>query len=182
MAQGKGGVYGSFVMVRMKRGNSMQYPLDAAKTKTSKATVTGEGIGKSTKCPVTKMKEPVAKFFGLEIIIPKDMILLATKPVTTKINGKEQTINKLVSMGSTGASRSITIVFKALQTIGGKQVASVKMPMPSSHRFSDMLQELMEGTKANLIAQVISPEGKAMTFGTSYSSSKKKKANNASTK
>jgi DNA-binding protein YbaB len=181
MAQGKGGVYGSFVMVRLKQGNSMQYPMDEAKKKTSKATVTSATGGKSTKCPVTKMKEPVAKYFGFEIIIPKDMVLLATKEVTTKINGKEQKINKLVSMGSTGASRSITVVFKALQTIGGKQVASVKIPMPSSHTFGNMVQELMEGTKSNSIAQIISPAGKAMTFGTSYSSTKKKRANNAAT-
>jgi hypothetical protein len=182
MAQGKGGVYGSFVMVRLAQGNSKQYPMDADKTKNSKAAVGGADKGTSTKCPVTKMKEPVAKHFGFEIMTPKSMVLLSTKPVTTKINGKVETVNKLVSMGSTGASRSITVVFKALTNIGGKEVASVKIPMPSSHTFGDMVKEIMEGARSNSIAQIISPAGKAMTFGTSYSSTKKKKANKATTK
>jgi hypothetical protein len=173
MAQGKGGVYGSFVMVRLKKGNSTRYANDPAKAKVSKAKLTGEGIGTSDKCPIVYIKDPIAKFFGFEIINPMDMVRLMTKEITTTINGKPATVNKLVSMGATGASRSVTVKFKSLQNIGGKQVASVKVAMPSSHRYSDMLQELMAGPKSNLIAQVVSPEGKAMSFGAAYNAKKK---------
>jgi hypothetical protein len=180
MAEGKGGVYGSFVMVRLKKGNSKRYANDPAKAKTSKAKVTGEGYGNSDKCPIVYIKDPIAKFFGFEIINPMDMVRLMTKEVETTINGKTEKINKLVSMGATGASRSVTVRFKKLENIGGKKVASVNIAMPSSHRYSDMLQELMIGPKANLIAQVVSPAGKAMTFQAAYSP--KKAANRAAAK
>jgi hypothetical protein len=175
MAEGKGGVYGSFVMVRLKKGNSQRFPSDPAKAKPHKAKQTGEGLGKSDKCPIVYIKDPIAKFFGFEIINPMDMVQLMTQEVTTKINGKEEKIKKLVSMGATGASRSITVRFTALQTIAGKKVASVKIAMPSSHRFSDMLQEIMIGGRSNIIAQVISPEGKAITFKAAYNAKKKGK-------
>jgi hypothetical protein len=173
MAEGKGGVYGSFVMVRLKKGNSKRYANDPAKAKVSAAKLTGQGIGDSDKCPIVYIKDPIAKFFGFEIINPMDMVQLMTKEVTTKINGKEEKIKKLVSMGATGASRSVTVRFTALQTIAGKKVASVKVAMPSSHRFSDMLQELMVGPRAGVIAQIVSPEGKAMTFKAAYNPKKK---------
>jgi len=176
MAERKGGVFGSFVMVRLKKGNSKQYPLVPDTAKISAAKQSGAGLGSSEKCPIVYIKEPVAKFFGFEIINPMDMVQLMTKEVTTKINGVEAKTRKLVSMGATGASRSIRVRFTALQTIGGKQVAEVSVPMPSSHTFGDMLQEIMIGGKSNIIAQVVSPAGKAMTFKAAYNAKKKGKA------
>ena len=170
--EGKGGVFGSFVMVRLKKGNSKRFANDPTKAKVSGAKQTGAGLGASDKCPIVYIKDPVAKFFGFEIVNPMDMVMLMTKDVTTTINGKPETIKKLVSMGATGASRSITVKFTALQNIGGKKVASVKIAMPSSHRYSDMLQELMIGPKAGVIAQVVSPQGKAMGFKAAFSRTK----------
>jgi hypothetical protein len=173
MAQGKGGVYGSFVMVRLAKGNSKQYPMEGKTEKTGKGTVSGVDKGNSTRCPITKMKDPIAKFFGFEIIQPMDMVRLATQTVETTINGKKQTVSKLTKMGTTGASRSITVKFTALQTIGGKQVASVKVAMPSSHTFKDMVTELMSGSQTGVIAQIVSPSGSTMSFKAAYSSKKK---------
>ena len=170
--EGKGGVFGSFVMVRLKKGNSQRFANDPTKAKVSGAKVTGTGFGASDKCPIVYIKEPIAKFFNFEIIKPMDMVQLMTKEIDTKINGQPQKIKKLVSMGATGASRSITVKFTALQNIGGKKVASVKIAMPSSHRYSDMLQEIMIGDRSNVIAQIVSPQGKAMTFKAAFNRTK----------
>ena len=67
-----------------------------------------------------------------------------------------------------GASRSVTIKFKKLEKIGGKDVASVKMAMPSSHTFGDMVTMLTSRTNASVIAAIVSPSGRTMTFQSAY--------------
>jgi hypothetical protein len=162
----KGGVYGSFVMVKFTKGTSKEYPLKTEGT-------AGAKKGESRKSPVAWVKEPIAKYFGLTEITPADMIKLSTKTVKTKINGKDETITTMVSMGSTGAGRSVTIKFTKLVSIGGKSVASVKIAMPTSHTFSNMVQEIMESKAAGDIAAIVSPEGRSMTFKTPYNPKQK---------
>jgi hypothetical protein len=159
---GKGGVYGSFVMVELKKGTSKEFPLNAATGNATTAT-------KYKKSPVVYVKEPIAKYFGWAEVTQADMTRIMVKPVKTKINGKEETITKLVRSGATGASRSVTVKFTKLVKIGGKSVASIKIAMPTSHTFANMVQEIMEskqGTEA--IAAIVSPEGKSMVYKTPY--------------
>ncbi len=158
---GKGGVYGSFVMVNFTKGTSKRFMEDGK----VKPVIAGTG---SSKPSVAWVKEPIAVFFGFTQITAADMLKKASRQVKTKINGKEQTITTQVSMGATGASRSVTVKFTKLVTIGGKQVASVKIAMPSSHTFSNMVQEIMESKNAGDIAAIVSPEGQSMTFKTPY--------------
>jgi hypothetical protein len=158
---GKGGVYGSFVMINFTKGTSKRFDPEGKEKKA----IAGTG---SSKPSVAWVKEPVAKYFGLTEITPADMLKKASRDVKTKINGKDQTVKTMVSMGATGASRSVTVRFTKLVTIGGKQVASVKVAMPSSHTFSNMVQELMESKNSGDIAAIVSPEGKSMTFKTPY--------------
>jgi hypothetical protein len=158
---GKGGVHGSFVMVKFTKGTSKEYPMKTEGT-------TKAAAGASKKSPVAYVKEPIAKYFGLTEITPADMIKLSTKSVKTMINGKAETITTMVSMGSTGAGRSITVKFTKLVSIGGKSVASVKIAMPTSHTFGNMVQEIMETKASGDIAAIVSPEGRSMTFKTPY--------------
>jgi hypothetical protein len=165
---GKGGVYGAFVMCQLKKGTSKRYKPDGTEMKPK------DGL-QSMKSPMVYIKDPIAKYFGFEIVLPDDLLKIRTKQVKTMINGKENKVNVMVSMGSTGASRSITVKFKKLTKIGGKEVASVKIAMPSSHTFGNMVQEIM--TKVSVvsnIAAIVSDEGKSMTFGTPYNASRKK--------
>jgi hypothetical protein len=161
MADGKGGVYGSFVMVDFKKGTSKRFDADGKE----KAHIPGTG---SSKPSVAWVKEPIAKYFGFTQITPADMLKKSARIVKTKINGKEQTITTQASMGATGASRSVTVKFTKLVTIGGKKVASIKIAMPSSHTFSNMVQEIMETKSSGDIAAIVSPEGQSMTFKTPY--------------
>ena len=164
----KGGVYGSFVMCHLKKGTSKRYKPDGTEIKPS-------GDLKSVKSPMVYIKDPIAKYFGFEVVLPDDLLKMRTKKVKTKINGKETTVDTMVSMGSTGASRSLTVRFKKLTNIGGKDVASVKIAIPSSHTFGNMVQEIM--TKTNVvgnIAAIVSDSGKSMTFGTAYNATRKK--------
>jgi hypothetical protein len=96
------------------------------------------------------------------------MLKKASREVKTKVNGKEATVKTMVSMGATGASRSVTVRFTKLVTIGGKSVASIKIAMPSSHTFSNMVQEIMESKTSGDVAAIVSPEGQSMTFKTPY--------------
>jgi hypothetical protein len=159
----KGGVYGSFVMIDFKKGTSKRFDKDGKE----KAHIAGTN---SHKPSVAWVKQPVAKYFGLTEITPADMLKKASRTVKTTVNGKAQTLTTMVSMGATGASRSITIKFTKLVTIGGKSVASVKMAMPSSHTFSNMVQEIMESKTSGDVAAIVSPDGKSMTFKTPYNS------------
>jgi hypothetical protein len=161
MADGKGGVYGSFVMVKFTKGTSKKFDKEGKE----KAHITGTTSAKS---PVAWVKEPIAKYFGLTEVTAADMLKLAARKVKNTIHGKEVELTTLVSMGATGASRSVTIKFTKLVTIGKKKVASVKMAMPSSHTFSNMVQEIMESKSSGDIAAIVSSDGKSMTFKTPY--------------
>jgi hypothetical protein len=166
---GKGGVFGAFVMVKFTKGTSQEYPLEGKKAKGATATPTA----KSKKSPMAYVKEPIAKYFGLTEVTPADMIKESTKKVQTTINGKPAEITTLVSMGATGASRSITVKFTKLVSIGGKNVASVKIAMPTSHTFGNMVQEIMETKASGNIAAIVSPEGRSMVFKSPYNPRKK---------
>jgi hypothetical protein len=177
MAQGKGGVYGGFVMVALKGGTSQRYSLKAKEGQ--KALPPAGGVsagGASSKSNLVMVKEPIAKFFGFEIAVPMDVVRSSLKDVATKINGNPVTRKVMVNQGATGAGRSLTIKFKKLEKIGGKEVASVKMAIPSSHTFGDMVQVLMTRTNASSIAAIVSPSGRTMTFQTAYNSKRKKVA------
>jgi hypothetical protein len=163
----KGGVLGSFVMIQFKKGTAKTF--EKVSEKGSEESKKGRTLS-----PVAYVKEPIAKFFGWAVITPADMLKMSTRTMKMTINGKTQDVTTNVSMGSTGASRSVTVRFKSLQNIGGKQVASVKIAMPTSHTFGNMVQEIMETNKSNTIAAIVSPEGKSMTFGTPYNPKRKK--------
>lgn len=165
MAQGKGGVYGGFVMVALKGGTSQRYKLDKGKTTAAAAAARKE---ESPKSNLVMIKEPVAKFFGIDIAVPMDVVRASLKDVSTTINGKPVTRKVMVNQGATGAGRSLTIKFKKLEKIGGKDVASVKMAIPSSHTFGDMVQFLMTRTNNSAIAALVSPSGRTMTFQSAY--------------
>lgn len=161
MAQGKGGVYGSFVMVKLEKGTSKRFLTDGKE----KEVIPGF---KSSKSHMVYIKEPIAKFFGFKEVTPADMLKSFSKQVKTKINGKAAEVTTLSSQGATGAGRSVTIKFTKLINLGGKDVASIKVAMPSSHTFGNMVQEIMESKSSGDIASIVSPEGKSMTFKTPY--------------
>jgi hypothetical protein len=163
MATSTGGVYGSFVMVKFTKGTSKRFDSEG-KEKTHISGTT------SAKSPIAWVKSPIAKYFGFTEITAADMLKLATKEVKTKVNGKDVTLKTMVSMGATGASRSVTVKFTKLVKIGGKSVASINIAMPSSHTFSNMVQEIMESKTSGDVAAIVSSDGKAMTFKTPYNS------------
>ena len=170
---GKGGTYGSFVMVKLSKGTSKEFPLEEKKVGNIPA-----AAGKSKKSPLVYIKGPIAKYFGWAEMPQADMLRTMVREITTKINGKEQKVTKMVPQGATGASRSVTVKFTKPTAIGGKSVNSIKVAMPSSHTFANMVQEIMEskqGTEA--IAAIVSPAGKSMTFKTPYNPKAKGKAN-----
>jgi hypothetical protein len=157
---GKGGVYGSYVLCEFKGGTSKEYPAKEGPK---------EKNAKNKKSPMVYIKGPVADFFGWESLTKKDMIKAMTRTVTTTINGKEQQVSKVVNMGTTGASRSVTVKFTKLEKINGKDVASVKLAMPTSYTFGDMIQKILESNKGTAnIAAIVSPDGSSKTFGTPY--------------
>jgi hypothetical protein len=164
---GKGGVYGSFVMIEFKKGKSKEFPMDAKDADANKAQ-------KYKKSPLAYVKAPVAKYFGWAEMTQADMLRIMTKKVKTKINGKDAEVEKMVPSGATGAGRSVTVKFTKLVKIGGKDVASINIAMPTSHTFANMVQEIMEskqGTEA--IAAIVSPDGNAITFKTPYNAKRK---------
>jgi hypothetical protein len=167
MAQGKGGVYGSFVMCHLKKGTSKKYDKTGAEIKPTAGST-------SPRSPMVYIKDAVAKYFGFEVVLPDDLLKMRTKEIETTINGKKVKVKTMVSMGATGASRSVTVKFKKLTRIGGKDVASVNIAMPSSHTFANIVQEIMTKNEVvSNIAQIISDDGKSMTFSAPYNSKKK---------
>ncbi len=165
---GKGGVYGSFVMVHLEKGTSQRYKQDGKRERPKDG-------AKSNKSPMVYIKEPIAKYFGFKIVDIQAMMLARSKVVKTKINGKDVAAKTLVSMGATGASRSVTVKFKKLTNIGGKDVASVKIAMPSSHTFGNMVEEItLKTAVVSNIAAIISPDGGSVILGTAYNPKRKK--------
>jgi hypothetical protein len=164
---GKGGVYGSYVLIKLTKGTSKKYPAGAGAANESAPAGTGKA-SVSKKSPLVYMKEPVAKFLGFPKISPADELALSRKTVKTTINGKDVTRKVLTKSGATGASRSVTIRFKRLEDIGGKKVASVKVAVPSSHSFGDMVDELINCPAAAKIAQIVSFSGRTISYDTPY--------------
>lgn len=161
---GKGGTLGSFVMCNFPNGTSKTYPSKEQES---------QKINK--KSPVVYVKEPVAKFFNFKEMTISEVRDLSKRTVQTIINGKKETIETMVRVGSTGASRSVTVRFTALQTIGKKSVASVNIAMPTSYTFGDMVKLLSENKERGaVIAQIVSPDGRAVTFRTPYKADKNK--------
>lgn len=168
---GKGGVYGGYVMVEFKGGTSKEFPL----TKTTKAAPTDKAA-KSRKSPMAYVKQPIAEFFGWEPLTKKEAVKAMTRTVETMINGKKETVEKMVNMGTTGASRSVTVKFTKLQKINGKDMASIKIAMPTSYTFSNMIQKILESNKGTAdIAAIVSPDGSSKTFGTPYNKKNEKR-------
>jgi hypothetical protein len=162
---GKGGIYGGYVLCKFDDGTSKEYPLNPATGTGSEAV----NKAKSKRSPMVYIKAPVAEFFGWAPLTKKEATIAQTKTVKTMINGKPQTISKLVKMGTTGASRSVTVKFSKLQKINGKEVASLKVAMPSSYTFTDMMAKILESNKGVAdIAAIVSPAGCSRTFGTPY--------------
>lgn len=160
---GKGGVLGAFVMCEFAGGTSKSFPSGDKESSKNKK-----------KSSLVYVKEPIAKFFGFPEANLARIQELRKRTVKTKINGKEETIQTSVRVGTTGASRSVRIRFTALQSIGGKSVASVNLAMPTSFTFGDMVKFLsLNKEKSNVIASIISPDGSAVTFRTPYSPKKK---------
>ena len=166
---GKGGVYGSFVMVQFEKGTSKEFPLN------KKTDADATKPGKYKKSPLAYIKAPIAKFFGWKEITQADMLRTMVKEVKTKINGQDATVTKMVPQGATGAGRAVKVKFTTLVDIGGKKVASINIAMPTSHTFANMVQEIMESKQGtNNIAAIVSPAGKSMTFKTPYNPKKVK--------
>jgi hypothetical protein len=176
MAQGKGGFYGGFVQVEMPGGTSKYYgEKKLAKYAAKAANKASATEAVSVKCNIAFVKEPIAKFFGLSVAVPMDIVRASLQDVKTTIEGKEVTRKTMVNEGATGASRAVTIKFAKLQKIGGKDVSkSVRMAMPSSHTFGDMVQMLMTRTNNSVIAAIVSPSGRTMTFQSAYNKKAKK--------
>ena len=165
----KGGVYGSYVPILFTKGTSKSFPLvGGAAAATKPKDNFGDKNGDSKKSPIAFVKEPVAKFFGFARISPTDYIKRCTKTVKTKINGKPEEVEVFTEQGATGASRSVTVRFKRLENIGGKTVASVKIAVPYSHTFGNMVDELANCTATPKIAQIVSFTGRTVTWDTPY--------------
>jgi hypothetical protein len=160
----KGGVYGSFVLVKLTKGTSKRYKNKSAD---AKATETAKDKA-SSRSPLVYVKEPIAQFFGFAQVSKTDLLKDSTKSVKTTINGQVRTVKTTVNSGATGAGRAVTVKFTKLEKIGGKDVASVRVAMPSSHTFGNMVDELINAKNNESIAAIVSPSGRTMTFKTPY--------------
>jgi hypothetical protein len=163
----KGGVYGSFVMVKFTKGTSKKFDKEGK----PKPVIAGSTSAKSH---FAMVKEPIAKYFGMTEVTPADLIKESTRKVKTTVQGKAQEVTTMVKQGATGAGRSVTVKFTKLVKIGGKDVASINIAMPSSHTFGNMVQEIMESKTSGDVAAIVSPAGRTMTFKTPYNKKAKK--------
>ena len=120
-----------------------------------------------------KVKEPVATYFNIKIVVPMEMVKASIKTKKLTINGVSHDSKSVTKMGATGRSRSVTVKFKKLTKIGGKDVASVKVTMPSSYTMRDMITFLMSSNKSNNIAAIVSDKGNSWTFSSAYNAKRK---------
>jgi hypothetical protein len=169
----KGGVLGGFVMCQFPNGTSWKYEKVSlnASTEVKEAAKRKDGSNKS---PMAKVKEPVAKFFGIPLVVPAEMLKASIRTKKLNINGITHETKSAVKMGATGRSRSVTVKFKKLEKIGKKDVASVRVTMPYSYTMRDMITFLMQSNKSNSIAVIVSDKGNSWTFGTAYNPKAKK--------
>jgi hypothetical protein len=163
----KGGVYGGFVMCQFPNGTSWKYDKVALNASAEVKEMAKRKDG-SNKSPMAKVKEPIAKFFAIPIVVPAEMLKASIRTKKLTINGITHETKSAVKMGATGRSRSVTVKFKSLQTIGKKKVASVKVTMPYSYTMRDMITFIMQSGKAGTVAAIVSDKGNSWTFGTSY--------------
>jgi hypothetical protein len=170
-----GGVLGGFVMCQFPNGTSWKYRKETATTseETKVADKKKEGSNKS---PMAKVKEPIAKFFAIPIVVPAEMLKASLRTKNLTVNGMTHKTVSAVKMGATGRSRSVTVKFKSLQTIGKKKVASVRVTMPYSYTMKDMITFIMQSQRANTVAAIVSDKGNSWTFGTAYNPKAKKGA------
>ncbi len=176
-----GGIRSDFVMCEFPDGTSWKYGLTQAQKNNAgtnagviseqKRAANKDNKGTSSnKSPMAYVKEAVAKYLQIPIITPEKMqkAMLRTKELTFD-GEKHKTSSLATNMGATGASRSVTVRFKKLTNIGGKQVASIKVTMPYSYTMANMIKFLMSRPSvATNIAQIVSPAGKTITFSTKY--------------
>jgi hypothetical protein len=181
-----GGIRSGYVMCDFPDGTSWKYGLtqaERAKAGTNAGVLSEEKreLNKkkdgtsSNKSPMAYVKEPIAKYFQIPIATPEKMqkVMLRTKSLTFE-GEVHKTTSLATNMGATGASRSVTVKFKKLTNIGGKQVASVKIAMPYSYTVGNMVKFLLArpAVAAN-IAQIVSPSGKAMRYANTYKPKRK---------
>jgi hypothetical protein len=168
----KGGVLGGFVMCHFPNGTSWRYGKHpAGASEEVKAREKG-GKDKTNKVEYAKVKEPIAKFFAIPIVVPAEMLKASIRTKKLTINGVTHESSSAVKMGATGRSRSVTVKFKSLQTIGKKKVASVRVTMPSSYTMKDMITFIMQSGRAGTVAAIVSDKGNSWTFGTAYTPKK----------
>jgi hypothetical protein len=168
----KGGVYGSFVMCQFPNGSSWKYNKQDPGASEEVKALDKQKVG-SNKSPMAKVKEPVAKYFSIPIVVPSEMLRASVRTKKLTINGVAHESKSAVKMGATGKSRSITVKFKKLTKIGGKDVASVKITMPYSYTMRDMITFIMQSNKSNNVAAIVSDKGNSWTFGTAYNAKRK---------
>jgi hypothetical protein len=169
----KGGVYGGFVMCQFPNGSSWKYHKDKEGDSEEVKAANKKKDG-SNKSPMAKVKEPIAKFFAIPIVVPAEMLKASLRTKNLTINSVAHKTVSAVKMGATGRSRSVTVKFKSLQTIGKKKVASVKVTMPYSYTMKDMITFIMQSARANTVAAIVSDKGNSWTFGTVYNPKAKK--------
>jgi hypothetical protein len=181
-----GGIRSDYVMCEFPDGTSWKFGNKEAAKTTPTAAGTNEGVISeekkslsnkktgSNKSPMAYVKEAVAKYFELPIVTPEKMLKAMVRTKNLKYEGEDRkTVSLATNMGATGASRSMTVMFKKLTNIGGKSVASVKVAMPASYTVGDMVKLLMaRPTTAANIAQLVSPSGKTIRFGNRYKKSR----------
>jgi hypothetical protein len=182
----KGGVYGAFVACIFRDGTRKRFDQpdkgggsggansgdQAGSTEVNKA-LEDQKKGKSPYSGMVFIKAPIVKFFGWEQATAQDVQKAKIRTYKRKYNGMEMEVQSMVSMGATGKSRSVTVRFTALQQIGGKKVASIKIAMPSSYTYKDMVNKIMSSNNNGSIAAIVSPAGKSMAFKTPYNPKRK---------
>lgn len=173
MAMGQmGGVRSDFVMISFPNGNSWKYkklPESASKELKEAA---NKKVG-SNKSPYAKVKHAVALFFNMPIVTMEEMLKTSTRTKNTTFGGIKHTTQSLSNVGATGKGRSVKVNFKTVQTISGKKVASLNIPMPPSYTMRDIIKYLMSSQKGGVIASIVSPAGKTWTFAARYKPKKK---------
>jgi hypothetical protein len=162
----KGGVYGGFIPFTFPGGTSWKFEKVMPGSSVEKQAASKQKEG-SNKSPIAYVKEPVGLYFGLKKPKPGDRTDSNVKTKKLTINGITHEVKSAVKSGSTGKSRSVTVKFKTLQKIGGKEVASVNIAMPASFTMTNMIDFLTKGPKRAQIASIVSPEGNSWVYQSS---------------
>lgn len=161
-----GGISSDYVLCSLPNGTSWNYKDKSVdpKTQSKEAVAAAKLKTGSNKSPMVYIKEHVAKFFEIPTVTPEEMQKAMVRTKSLTYNGETHESTSLATnMGATGKSRSVRVVFKKAETINGKKVLSVNIPMPSSYTFGNMVKLLLSRPNvAAKIAQIVSPSGKAL--------------------